>query len=342
MLMLMSLPGDPCCDSGRRVVLPLRLNYKKDYFMREIIVNPKLLETPNEHLLNELNQVSAFRDNLCLRFLKASLKCAQKWEIHALSNKTPPYLALKKNSSKTILILLKDSYQGKLNDYLREMLCNIELDLVVNKNMPNEPESAYLLKLKIKLAAALISKYVDLVSILMEGQLTKEEKMIVRNTIKYLKPITEHLHAVDLLYLIARFKLECTFQILHYSTQRCYSLFNFDNTVKKLYAVDLIINELMRSDLSTDEMTGALLLLYKQIAVCFKYDATARGLLDLLDKLFESDHCLSLNTHSKSHLIQVYIEKAKYLELEWPKPFKIENVNALEKISDYPQWSPGI
>jgi hypothetical protein len=102
---------------------------------------------------------------------------------------------------KEIFMLLKDLYQGKVNDYIQEIISGTQVELnVVNPN-PGNKSSPNELEIKIKVAATVVDKYSNLLQMVL-GQKTigSKETEIIREAGKVLNLTTSGLRQVNLVY----------------------------------------------------------------------------------------------------------------------------------------------
>jgi len=309
--------------------------------MKEINVNAKLLDLPPEELIIQISRLPTTQNpDLPLKALTASLETALKYQELSQPHRLRPFLLGKKIPFDEIYALLKDSYQGKFNDYLQEILDNAEIELLVDKKQPNQPNGARQLEIKIRLAAAVIDKYADLLTMVIGEKTSKAQNEIIQNATQSLKTLNERLNGVHLLHLVSQMKSECQEFIAQHKSSHCLPFFCTGKTTIKLKAIDTLLADLMHRGFSSAEVMGGLLLLEPQLITVFNKDSLGNALSLSLNRIFLRSHFDVDDTASAQQMSQAFVNRAKQLEVEWAAPFNIGKTKLLNPALDYPSWSP--
>lgn len=288
--------------------------------MKAIKVNKKLLDRSPEQLIIDLSQINCQKDDYSIRFITTSLDHLPKFTLK--DYKKAPSLLGKKIPLDEIFSLLKDAYQGKLNDYLQEILNTAEIELLINKTSPDNPQSTRQLEIKIRLAATVIDKYADLITMAIGDKTTKIEDEVIDHATESLKKLNEQLNGINLLLLISQVRTDCM-QLIEQYQPGCLSFFYTDNTIKNLKTMEFILSNLMQEGFTTAEIMGGVLQVNSQIQAVFGSNQTGKSISRSFNELFFQSNFNINDQKNNQQMIQAYIHRAKQLEVEWPKPFII-------------------
>jgi hypothetical protein len=307
-------------------------------------VNQALLDIPIKDLIPEISQRSTAQDSTCIQFLINRIETISRYESRsgymATAFKTPQKIPLDE-----IFKLLKDSYNGKFNDYLQEILSSAEIEVLV-KNIPNDTNEARYLEVKIKLAAAVIDKYADLLTMVLGGtkalgdKIPKEHKDIIQNSSMSLKMLNDQLNGINLIFLISKMKAECQRQVDIHRGSHCLPFFCSGKKVNNLNVVETILNSLIREGFVSAEIMGGLLLLDLQVKAVFGNDKVGQGLSHALKQLF-SDNNFQIEKTNVNEMVKAYVTRAEQLEVKWPEPFSLEKQSSMNALLEIPRWAPG-
>lgn len=310
--------------------------------MKEIHVNTKLLDISPDDLILQISKLPSEKPNQTLKVLAASLEKAQKIQQPSPLQRQRPFLAMKKIPLDEIYALLKDSYQGKFNDYLQEILNSAEIELIVSKKQPDVPNSPRQLEIKIKLAAAIIDKYADLITMVIGEKTSISQNEILQNASKSLKKLNDQLNGIHLLHLVSQLRNECQEFISQHKSSHCMPIFCTGKTISKLKALDNLLADLMHQGFSSAEIMGGLLLLEPQLVTVFNKDSLGNSLSLSLNRIFLHSHYNVDDTEGAQQMTEAFVNRTQQLEVAWAPPFRIETIKLLNNAVDYPAWNPVI
>jgi hypothetical protein len=170
-----------------------------------------------------------------------------------------------------IFQLIKDAFDGKLNQYLQEIINDVSTELVVSRKVTYDPESAKQLELNIVFAADVVDKYSDLIEMIIgEPSLKSANRKIVEkagsqfDSHKETLEQNKHEHLVRSIIYIA----DQTNESINTYTQSCQFLCFFcvkPGTIKLLNAIESSLRSLTYRGLTFDETKGGLLFLQLRI-----------------------------------------------------------------------------
>lgn len=306
--------------------------------MKDIYVNNKLLDRTSDQLNTEIAQFPALKNEPSMAFLLSALNSALHYE-NLSANRLPALLTGKKIPFDEIFSLLKDCYQGKTKNYLQEILNNAEIELLVNKSHPDDPNSSRQLEVKIKLAAAVINKYADLISMVLGEKHSKNQSEIIHNATLSLKKLNNQLNGINLLYLVSKLKTECQHCIEQYQPNSCFSFFCSDKMLKNLKILNSILSDLMQQGFATAEIMGGLLILAKIIPNILGTNEIGNQLSSSVKQIIVQNHLDNARSPEAKQMIEVFLTRAKQLEVTWPEPFVL---NTPTSFAEFPTWSPGL
>ncbi|CEK10093.1 hypothetical protein [Legionella hackeliae] len=168
-------------------------------------------------------------------------------------------LAVQDIPFREIFSLLKDCYSGKINDHLQSLLESAEVELNVKKRDPNNPQSPKQLEIKIELAAAVIDKYADLLTMVIgKKSKSKDEQVIIKNASTVIDDSAKKLRRIHLMYGISQLEQEVYHCIDEHSATHCLPFFCTGKTISQYKALAAILNNLLSEPLSASELAGGI------------------------------------------------------------------------------------
>ncbi|QBR84187.1 hypothetical protein E3983_07320 [Legionella israelensis] len=170
------------------------------------------------------------------------------------------FLAARQNIPfREIFSLLKDGYNGKMNDHLQEILDSAEIELTVKNRDPDNPQSPKELEIKIELAAAVIDKYAGLLSMVIGKKSTdKKEKEIIEKASKAIDVSTKKFRRINLMYGISQVEQEISHYIREHKASHCLPFLCTGKTIQKYQSLAKSLRNLLSDPLSAHELAGGL------------------------------------------------------------------------------------
>lgn len=290
--------------------------------MKEKTIGLRGLAITAQTFSEKLCQIPQSARTYRLDFLVARLECAEAIAFPAQQSTS---LIAKKIPFDEIFSLLKDSYFGKGNQYMQEILDDVEVELSVNKKFPDDPDSARQLEINIKLAAAVIDKYADLLQMVVGQKVSKKDAVLIEQSKQTLKELNHKLNRINIIYAITALKESCLeFRDAHRASH-CFPFFCSGKAIARLNAVEDILNNLIQPGLATAEMMGGLIRLDNQLHDKIENQKHRNALHQAIEDILTSNDSLLIE---HAQMSEAYRQRAEVLGLDWPAPF---DINAPDK-----------
>ena len=226
-----------------------------------------------------------------------------------------------------IFKLLKDLYSGKGNQYLQEIIDEAQAELQVTKKDPLNPDSARQLEIKITLAAAVIEKYADLLTMVIGKTHKDKGAEIIEKSEKSLKDLNNALDRIKLIPLITNLKNDCEVFRDDHRASHCWSLFCGGRTIKQIEAVETILGGFLTPDFAAAEIMGGLIQLDAQICAKVQNKESKNTLHAAIANILKQS---DVKPEDKEQMSRVFLQRADMFDLQWPAPF---NLTAPHKVS---------
>lgn len=239
----------------------------------------------------------------------------------------PHFFAASSIPISEIIFLLKDIYQGKMSDYLQEVLSNAEIELLLTNQTPGNPNGHKELEIKIKLAATVIDKYSGILQMIIgKKSLAKKDEIVVQQAHQALDLSASRLRRINLVHDINQIQSVIDNYISEHSETNCFS-FLFSGRSKAYKALTALFANLTADPLSEQELIGAICLVAAQLNLLSRKEQEAVSAA--INQLLISNHYL-VDTINSRHYIAAFVARADVLKLSWPKPFALIRNKELE------------
>lgn len=167
-----------------------------------------------------------------------------------------------------ILSLLKDGYNGKMNDYLQEILDSAETELTVRKGNPNDPQSPQQLEIKIVIAAAVINKYAGLLKMVIgEKTKNKDEAELIETARKTVDLSKKKFRRINLMYGISQLEQQLYDYISEHQSSHCLPFLCSGKTVAKYKRLARSLSALLSESFSGHEIAGGLYMIRSETKI---------------------------------------------------------------------------
>lgn len=225
-----------------------------------------------------------------------------------------------------IFNLIKDGIDGRMNDYLQELLGQAEVMIKVKNKDGSDPDSRKMLDINIQVAATMIDKYSGLLeTVLGKKIMNPVEEKLVRDGHKVVNRATERLQRIALCNSLNKLTQITNEYIEEHTTKGCLSRL-FTPALSDAYPALLDwFEELTKEALSADELIGAIYSIRSQLHYLGN-QRERNALRDSLDELIAENAYPVYSKEDQNTELVLYIKKytarAEVLNIDWPNRFK--------------------
>ncbi|MCW8452362.1 hypothetical protein [Legionella quinlivanii] len=254
------------------------------------------------------------------------------------STKKTGHSFLSSNSStlSDVFNLIKDGINGKMNDYLQELLSNAEIMAAVKNKDAKDPNSRKVLEINVTIASTMIDKYAGLLEILLNKKsLSSPQQQLIKDANQSISHAAERLRRVNFMRAFNSLDDYATVYMAQHHKNSCFSNW-FSSSPSRAYN-NLIhwFEDLTREPLSAKELMGAIYTIRKQIGQ-LKNEEERAAIRDGLDEMLKENACPAFSIEASQGELKEYIDsfgrRIAELGLQWPAPFAAETLPVLQQV----------